>query len=174
MRIKLFALSFVLCSSVVFAQVTQQSSGPNSPNINGAGTVTINHDIVVKPSLAEDSLVEKANQMESITKAYNDLLQQARTNLDTKNKPIVDEMKARSKKWQDKIDADTKDLKAQLEKNQADAQAQFQRETAGLTAKAVSPQTMTALEEIVKKEQDLPATAHFDLQQKKWVDPAKK
>lgn len=169
-----FVIALALCAATALGQVNQQSTGPNSPNINGAGSVVVNHDLVVKSSPAQDALVQMANQMDSTTKAYNDLLQQARTNLDTKNKPILDEMKAKSKKWQDKIDADTKDLKVQLDKNQADAQAQFQRETATLSAKAISPQTINALEEVVRKEQDLPATAHYDLQQKKWVDSAKK
>lgn len=177
-----FVIVLALCAATALGQdVKQQTFGNNSPVINSAASivvdkdgVTITKDIVVKSSPAEDALVQMANQMDATTKAYNDLLQQARTNLDTKNKPILDEMKAKSKKWQDKIDAETKDLKSKIDANQAEAQAQFQRETAALSAKAISPQTITALEEIIRKEQDLPATAHYDLQQKKWVDSAKK
>lgn len=177
---KHFGIVFVvMCAISAFGQdVKQQSFGNNSPNIANAPVApvmaTTPNDIVVNPSPAEDALVEMAKQMESTTKAYNDLMQQARTSLDVKNKPILDEMKVRAKKWQDKIEAENKDLKAKLDKNQADAIDQFNKEVAGLQSKAVSPQTITALEQVVKKEQNLPETAHFDSQRKVWVDPAKK
>jgi exonuclease VII large subunit len=156
-----------LCVASALGQVNQQSSGNNSPK---AG----NGDLVVKSSPAADALVELSEKMKSTQKAYNDLLQQARTNLDTLNKPLIAEMTARAKKWQDKIDAENKDLKAKIDKNTADAQGKFQKETAALTQNSVSPQTLAALEEVVKKEQNLPATAHYDADQKKWVDTAKK
>lgn len=169
----MFVVSMALCATAL-AQVTQQSSGPNSPNINGVGSATVTKDLAVRSSPAEDSLVQLSEQMTTTNKALNDLLQQARANLDTKDKPIIDEIKARSKKWQDKIDADTKDLKAQLDKNEADAKAKFQQETAELNSKNVSPQTISALEGVVRQEQNLPATAHYDPQQHKWVDLGKK
>jgi hypothetical protein len=174
---KILVAAIMLCAVSAFAQtVNQTSTGANSPNVNGpqAAAAAPSGELVVKPSPAENALVEVAKEMDATTKAYTDLLNQARANLDAKNKPLIDEAKAKAKKWQDKIDADTKDIKAQIDKNQADAQAQFQKETAGLSAKAVSPQTIAALESVVKEEQNLPPTAHYDLQQKKWVDTAKK
>lgn len=156
----------VLCASSALAQdVKQVSTGNNSPNINGAALPAV----VVKSSPAEDALVKSVDQMESVKKTYDALLQQARTAVDAKNKPIIEEMKARSKKWQDKIDADTKDLREKINKNNADAEAEFQKQTADLSAKVVSPDTIKALEGVVKEEQNLPAGAHFDINQKKWV-----
>jgi hypothetical protein len=172
-----YILAVVAISTAITSHaqtVTQQSSGSNSPNINGAGSVTVNKDLVVASSPAEDTLVDMAKQLEAAKATYNTLLQQARTNLDTKNKPILDEMKTRSKKWQDKIDAENKDLKAQITKNEVDAADQFKKEVASLSGKLVDPKTIATLEDIVKKEQNLPATAHFDVDQKKWVDMAKK
>lgn len=160
----------VLCACTAFAQdIKQVSTGNNSPNVNGSGAPAAVGDVVVKSSPAEDALIKSAQQMDEISKTYNTLLQQARTTLDAQNKPLLDEIKTRSKKWQDKIDADTKDLKTKIDANTVAAQTQFQKETAPLQAKAVSPDTIKALEGVVKEEQNLPAGAHFDLNQKKWV-----
>lgn len=171
---KHFFIVAALCASTALAQdVKQVSTGSNSPNINNANPVAT-QEVTVKSSPAEDTLLALAKQAQETAKTYDVLLQQARSNLDAKNKPILEEIKAKAKKWQDKIDADTKDLKAQMDKNAADAQAKFQQETSGLSSKAVPAQTITALEQIIRKEQNLPDTAHFDLQQYKWVDSAKK
>jgi hypothetical protein len=167
-----------LCTSSAFAQVSQVSTGSNSPNIANVSAAQSPapplQEITVKSSPAQDTLVNMAKQQEEVQKVYDNLFQQARSNLDAKNKPLLDEIKARSAKWQVKIDADTKDLRDKLNKNQADAQDAFNKEMAPLAAKGVSPQTITTLEDLVKQEQNLPSTAHFDLKQKKWFDTAKK
>lgn len=164
MKNKILAI-MVLFSSLASAQdVKQMSTGNNSPNV-----AIVSGDLVVKSSPAEDALIESAKQMEEVANAYNALMQQARINLDKKNKPILDEIAVRSKKWQDKIDADTKDLRAKINANNTEAQSQFQKETAALFPKQVSPDTIKALEGVVKKEQGLPDHAHFDINQKKWV-----
>lgn len=134
--------------------------------------------IAVKSSPAEDSLVSMAKQAQDAQKAINDILQQARASLDAKNKPIQDQMKSRAAKYQKQIDdlnakiADAnKDLQAQLNVNVSTAQQDFQTKTAALQHDAVSDQTLEALENIVRKEADLPASATFDKTTQQWSVP---
>ena len=130
-------------------------------------------EIAVKSSPTEDALVDVAKKNADTSKVINDLLQQARTALDAKNKPIVDEIKAKSAKWQAKIDEDTKDLQAQLKKNGDTATAEFQQKVGGLQGQVAPLQTLQTLEGIVKKEQGLPDDATFDDQRQVWTVPAK-
>lgn len=134
--------------------------------------------IAVKSSPAEDSLVSMAKQNTDAQKAINDIFQQAKASLDAKNKPIQDEMKSRSAKYQAEIDklnakiADgNKDLQAQLNANAQAAQQDFQQKTAIFQKEAVSDQTLQVLEGIVRKEADLPASATFDAGTQQWSIP---
>lgn len=181
---KVFAIA-MLCAATAFGQVNQTATGNKSANVSQVnGNVTVNpsgsaspgaaHELVVKSTPAEDELIVKAKQQDEIAKAFNDYLQQARTGLDQKNKPIIEQMKARAAKWQAKIDSDNKDLQKQLDENRAAAEDGFSKETAVLRAKAVSPDTLKTLEELVKIEQGLPDTATFDMVRRVWTDPGKK
>lgn len=149
MKLRVLSLSLLLASSVAFAQQTE---------------------IPVKSTPAEETLIKLATQNANAQKAFNDLRQQAITNLDTLNKPILDDMKARSAKWQAKMDAENKDLKAKLDDNTKKANDQLQKETAGL--QGVAPGTFATLEEVVRQEQNLPPAAKFDQVKKVWTVPA--
>jgi len=131
-------------------------------------------EITVKRSPAEDALVSMAKQDADAQKVINDLLQQARYNLDQKNKPILEEIKKRSAKWQAKIDTEIKDLKAQLDANQKEAEAAFQKKVGVLQGQIALPQTLKMLEDIVKKEEGLPDNATFDRLTQKWTVPVAK
>ncbi len=131
-------------------------------------------ELTVKSSPTEDVLVSLAKQGVNTQKVINSLLQQARFNLDQKNKPILEEMKKRSAKWQAKIDADTKDLKDQLDANQKEAAMKFQVEIGALQNQVVSLQTLKILEDIVRKEQGLPDNATFNPETQKWTVPTAK
>jgi hypothetical protein len=163
------ALWFVVgCgAAVVFAYALQAQ---DKPLVVPSAT----KEITVKGSPTEDALVDIAKKNADTTKVVNDLLQQARTALDAKNKPIIDEIKEKSAKWQAKIDADTKDLQAQLKKNSDDATAAFQQKVGTLQGQVVPAQTLQTLEGIVKKEQGLPDNATFDEQKQVWTVPADK
>lgn len=130
-------------------------------------------EIPVKSSPAEDSLVQLARKNIDNSKIIQDLLQQARTALDKKNQPIRDEIKTRSAKLQAQIDAATKDLRVKIDANESAAQADFQKNVAGLQGEMAPPQTLKALEAVVKKEQGLPDNALFDPQKQIWVVPVK-
>jgi hypothetical protein len=172
--------SVLLCVSILIAASAVAQIAPAPPPIQAAPTpppVQISgpsHVITVKSSPAEDALIAQAKQAESTASTINTLLQQARTELDAKNKPLIDEMKTRSKKWQDKIEAENKDLVSKINANNADAINKFQKETAALQSQAVSPQTLTTLENIVRTEQNLPADAIFDSAKRVWIVPEKK
>lgn len=130
-------------------------------------------DLTVKSSPSQDALVDVAKKNADTSKVLNDLLMQARTALDAKNKPIVDAITAKSAKWQAKIDADTKDLKAQIKANGDAATAEFQQKVGALQNQVAPVQTLQTLEGIVKKEQGLPDNATFDEQRQVWTVPAK-
>jgi hypothetical protein len=130
-------------------------------------------DLTVKSSPSQDALVDVAKKNADVSKVINDLLQQARTALDVKNKPVMDAITAKSAKWQVKIDADTKDLKAQLKVNGDAATVEFQQKVGALQNQVAPVQTLQTLENIVKKEQGLPDNATFDEQRQVWTVPAK-
>jgi len=140
--------------------------------------------INVKSSAAQDALVSMAKDSAEAQKAKDDLLAKARKALEDKNKPLIDQMKVKAKPSQDKIDAytkiwqtkietDTKDIRVVVEKNNKEAEENYKKQVAPLDPKILSPQTLKTLEDIVKKEQSLPADATFDSQKQVWVVPSK-
>lgn len=127
----------------------------------------------VKSTPAEQALESLAKQSAAAQTAVNAMLEQAKKDLAAKNQPLLDQIKAKAAKWQAKIDADTKDLRAQVDANNKAADAEFQKKVAGLQVQLVDPKTITTLEDVVKKEQGLPADATFDTQTQQWTEPKK-
>jgi hypothetical protein len=150
----------------------------------GAVIVFAQTEVPVGKSTTQEALVRMAKESVEAQKAKDDLLAKARTALETKDKPLVDQIKVKAKPtqdkidayvkvWQAKIDADTKDLRAAVDKNNKEAEAEYQKQVAPFDAKILSPQTLKTLEDIVKKEQLLPDDATFDPVKQVWTIPAK-
>lgn len=129
------------------------------------------HSLAVKSTPAEDTLLSLAKQSSSALAAYNAILEQERKQLAAENKPIEDEIRARSAKWQAKIDSDTKDLRAKIDANTKAAEDDFNNKIKPLQSQLVSAQTINTLIEVVKKEQNLPADAVFNIQTQQWTEP---
>jgi exonuclease VII large subunit len=165
-----------LCASSALGQVPVPNSPipGNTPYSNSQPAPPPTHEISVKSSPAEDMLMSMAEKAQSYSKTYNTMFQQARTNLDNQNKPLLDEFKKIQAKYQQKIEEETKDIRKKMDDNAAAAMDKFTKETAPLQEQAVSPQTITTLENLIRDEQKLPANAHFDVVIKKWVVPDEK
>lgn len=158
----IFALAVSLPA---FAQQPQVPT-PTAPPVAAASA---SDQITVESSYEEDRLVALAKQTTETQKIINDLFQQARTTLDEKNKPILEEIKQKSAKYQAKIDAETKDLKAKLDDNTRQAQADFQNRLATLQSQITPPQTIKELSDTVKHNQHLPDDAYFDQSRGVWI-----
>jgi hypothetical protein len=113
-------------------------------------------EIAVQSSVSEDALVTLYQDLSDNKKKANDTLQQARTALDAKNKPI-----------QAQIDP----LNKQIQANNDEAQKNFTTAVAPFNNNVGRDQAeIEGIEKIVKKEQSLPDDATFDLNTGKWVE----
>jgi hypothetical protein len=176
---KIGMLAVALCVASAFGQVSQQSSGPNSPNINGAGSVTVNDkDVTVKGSPAADALVSTAKDLTSEKKSLDTALQQARSSLDLSQKTLRDQLMALQKDLNDKLKADKKyasslsqmeTIQKQMQDAGNAANSKLQQSAGPISAKVAQDQALIdGLIPVVRKENSLPDTATFDVGTQTW------
>jgi hypothetical protein len=114
-------------------------------------------EIAVQSSVSEDALVATYQDFSDNKKKTNDILQQARATLDAKNKPI-----------QAQIDP----LEKQIQANNEEANRNYQTAVQPFASNVSRDQAqIDAIAKLVKKEQNLPDNANFDLETGKWVIP---
>lgn len=145
MQIKFIGLVLsAVLSTAVYAQTAPAKPTPTK-------------DVVVNSSAAEDSLKAIYKDLSDTKKKADVELQQARSILDAKNKPI-----------QAKIDP----LQKEIEANNTEASQKYQATVSPLYATTQKDTAqIQALEAVVRKEQALPANATFDLEKGKWIVP---
>lgn len=137
--------------------------------------------VIVKPSPASDALVKIAQDLQTQQKSFDVILQQAQstatsnqkqlqTDIQKANTDLLAELKA-DKKYKDKLAAiDT--MQKQLNTVAQTAQQKFQQDTGPIqTEIAKDKVVIDGLIPIVRKENDLPATATFDPATQKWTVP---
>lgn len=138
-------------------------------------------DVTVKDTPASQTLVQIAKQKIDDQKVLDTKFQQARSNLDSSNKAIQDQLKAVSDDLQNKLKADKKykpmldqiaDLQKKLGENGSNAQQAFQRDIGPVQQKVqMETNQVDGLIPIVRKENGLPDTATFDGATGKWSVP---
>lgn len=114
-------------------------------------------EITVKSSTTEDALISIYADLDSNRKKQTDALNAARFELDKENKPL-----------QAKIDPIQKQM---TENNQKVGQKYQDTVTPFVTAVQKDAIQIEAIQNLVKKEQGLPADATFDVNTGKWVVP---
>lgn len=167
-------LVFVVATSVAVGQI-QVSSGNNSPNIMGVGSV------VVKSSPASDALIAAAKEATEEQKSFDTALQQARSSLDSSQKQLSTQLQDAQKDLNEKLKADKKyapmlanieTMQKQLADLQSQAQNKFAQSSAPISNKiAVDKTLIDGLVPIVRKENGLSDTATFDPATQKWSTP---
>ena len=144
---KLAALLFLGAAAAVFAQTPAPPAAPPTK------------EITVQPSTSENDLIAIYADLDAARKKYNDLLAAARSELDKENKPL-----------QAKIDP----IQKQMTDNNQKVGQKFQTDSAPFkTSLQKDSIQIEAIESLVKKEQNLPADAKFDINTGKWVVPIK-
>lgn len=137
---------FLLSTAIGFAQT------PAAPKVEPKPT-----EIQVQKSTAEDALLSIYADYLVSQKKSNDILQQARTELDKENKPT-----------QDKIN----ELQKAIDANNQKALQKYQSEVSPFNQKVSQGEAqIKALSDVVKKDQKLPDTAYFDLTKGTWLVP---
>ena len=178
-------LAALLLAASAFAQNTQVSTGPNSPNISGSGNSVSYQSgkIDVKSSPASDALIAAAKEYTSSQAALDTMRQQAMSALQQNQKALQDQLTAAQKSLDDKIRADKKyksefDNIANLQKQLTDinttANTKFGQQASPLMQKINTDKPlMDGLIPIVRKENNLPDNAAFDEKTQTWSVPAK-
>ena len=137
--------------------------------------------VTVKPSPAADALVHAAQDLQTEQKAFDTLLQQARTTAVASQKSLQEEIQKSNtdllaelradKKYKDKLAA-IDVLQKQLQTVDQQANQKFQTEAAPIQNEINKDKALIdGLTPIVRQENSLPNTATFDLATQKWTEP---
>jgi hypothetical protein len=134
--------------------------------------------ITVKPSPAEDALVQAAKDAQVQHESFNVAQQQANQTLSTKQKALQDKLNQANVQCWEKVKADKHyrdlvkqivDAQAELQKSQTDAQTAFAAQTTKVQqAIATDNAQIQGLIPIVRKENGLADTDRFDEQSQTW------
>ena len=139
-------------------------------------------EVKVKDTPASTTLVQLAKSQVQDQKEASDKFQQARTMLDQTTKDLSGKIQAIQKELQDQLQKDKKykpmldqidALNKQLDTARQNAQQQYSKDTGSIQQKLSSETAQVqGLIPVVRKENDLPDTATFDLNTQKWTVPA--
>jgi hypothetical protein len=180
MKATLILLAIVMLVSVA-AQAFGQA-GPRTevlpPKPHTMAAPPAQDSIQVKPSPAEDALVQAAKDAQVQHESFNVAQQQANQALSTKQKALQDKLNQANVQCWEKVKADKHyrdlvkqivDAQAELQKSQTDAQAAFAAQTSKVQqAIATDNAQIQGLITVVRRENGLADTDRFDEQSQTW------
>lgn len=167
----------MMATTLAVAQAPDSKS--NHPdivvNVDSAPAIS---SIVVKKTPASDALNQAAKDMTSEQKSLDTAVTAAKSALDAAQKVTNDKLVAAGKVLNDKLKADRRykddvvlieKLQLELNANGADAQNKFNVSSGPLSSKLIVDKTLVeSLTPIVRKENELPATAAYDAATQTW------
>ena len=137
--------------------------------------------LTVKDSAASQLLNETAKEHVADQAVFNTKLQQARFALDTSNKALQEQIQAAQKDLETKLRADKKykpmldnidALQKKFNDNSAVANTAFQKDAGQIKQKVDSEAVqIQSFEDVVRKENGLPANAKYDEDKQTWTEP---
>lgn len=174
MKIIVLAIGLVL-SGVAHAQALAPSTQQTVLTASSAPPSVV---VIVKKTPASDALNQAAKDLTAEQKAFDTALGTAKTSLEAEQKGIAERLQTASKTLNEKLKADKKyagdiksieDMQAQIVVAGQKAQEKFTATAGALSGKLSTDKTLVdSLTPIVRKENDLPATATFDVATQTW------